>query len=66
MNEKPVEEVPSGDVKAELKNQEQQLRLVCLQGKITVKTRLLNLETSIFTWNSPYYKNGRQKWVIWP
>lgn len=34
MNEKPVEEVPSGDVKAELKNQEQQLRLVCLQGKI--------------------------------
>ena len=35
MNEKPVEEVPSGDVKAELKNQEQQLRLVCLKGKMT-------------------------------
>ena len=35
MNEKPVEEVPSGDVKAELKNQEQQLRLVWLQGQIT-------------------------------
>jgi len=35
MNEKPVEEVPSGDVKAELKNQEQQLRLVYLKGKNT-------------------------------
>ena len=36
MSEKPIEEVPSGDVKAELKNQEQQLRLVSPKAKMPI------------------------------